>query len=160
MTKLARDGLFPFILDNFFVVLFVCFYLLICSFLSKVELLSKTHVMLNQLTTVRKKKMLCSAFCFIVSKSQGSVHTSHTISRGATVQRSFQKDVIGLHHKSLFSVTLPYCVFLSRPLPPVSFPITKGARKQEHASESRVVRGWPWGHTKSHQPRAGPLLCP
>lgn len=62
MTKLARDGLFPFILDNFFVVLFVCFYLLICSFLSKVELLSKTHVMLNQLTTVRKKN---AVFCFL-----------------------------------------------------------------------------------------------
>lgn len=63
MTKLARDGLFPFILDNFFVVLFVCFYLLICSFLSKVELLSKTHVMLNQLTTVRKKK--CCVLLFV-----------------------------------------------------------------------------------------------
>lgn len=77
MTKLGRGRTLPFILENFLqVYLFLFAYL---SLLNKVEILSESHVMLSQLTTVRKKEMLCSTFFFTVSKSQGSEHKSHTI---------------------------------------------------------------------------------
>lgn len=57
------------------VCLFLFAYL---SLLNKAELLSESHAMLSQLTTT-KKTCRVSLFFFTVSKSQGSVHTSHTI---------------------------------------------------------------------------------
>lgn len=135
MTKWAKGRQFSFTLETLCSFLFLCPCSLICLFSNRVELLSKTLVMLSQLiTTVRKKPAVFHFFC-LVSKSQGSMHTSHTVTRGARVWRSFQKDTISPDHKGLLSLSL------------LPWPSHRKRCREigERAFESRAVEGRLWG---------------